>query len=477
MIGINKNMTVFKRNQRGVILVITMFLLLIISILTIAFLYLQFLEIDLIAHETDYLQAFYLASAGLEHGRKLFAENPQDILDKLNDSPTYSDPNSITPIVLSANKQGSFYHMYSSYESNGTKYVTIKGIGIVNNDKRTVRRSVKFSSTEGEPADPEIWFDPGFGKVRNELDHAPGTSLIVPPPTGEIVWSPSKLLSDVPTSGLIDTEGLTQEQHDAIDDYDSKTQAVKARYLNKRDYPDPYNDNRELLKANNAIYTNYKMTTIEKLDTNELPESSPGPYYWPHSEFDYVEIRKQEKYTSTYTGPSILQTEMVVHDDFTIEGDSKGKTYFLQKLKVEEGATLSTSGNVKIFTCQLELERDARLIGGSAKNPKPESLIIVAEYWAGISYNKDIHGVRLGPSARLYGHIFAPNMRVLLSRGKLPGPENETRVYGSILAQEIVTYVDPRYVANPGYISIIGMDLAEEDMADEPGSWREVSTP
>ena len=223
MIGINKNMTVFKRNQRGVILVITMFLLLIISILTIAFLYLQFLEIDLIAHETDYLQAFYLASAGLEHGRKLFAENPQDILDKLNDSPTYSDPNSITPIVLSANKQGSFYHMYSSYESNGTKYVTIKGIGIVNNDKRTVRRSVKFSSTEGEPADPEIWFDPSFGKVRDELDHAPGTSLIVPPPTGEIVWSPSKLLSDVPTSGLIDTEGLTQEQHDAIDDYESKT--------------------------------------------------------------------------------------------------------------------------------------------------------------------------------------------------------------------------------------------------------------
>ncbi|MGA1790712.1 MAG: hypothetical protein ACMUIM_04440 [bacterium] len=464
-------MTGFKRNQSGVILVITMFLLLIIAILTIAFLYLQFLEVDLIAHETDYLQAFYLASAGLEQGRKLLDDDP-NIFNDPNKSP-------ITVIDLASDKQGSFYHMYSSSESNGTTYVTIKGIGVVNNDKRTVKRTIIVSSTQGEPP-PSHPFDPNFWEMREELEHKPGIPTDSFISGGELLWNPPTILSDyVPVSGYPRTEALTKEQHDAIDNYESKTKITKARNLNKKGYTDPYNDNREIWIRNKTIYDNYTRTSISELDTSNFRKVSPtNPYYWPYSEFDYAETRLQERYTSTYTGPSILQTEMVVHDDFVLEGSLKGKSYFLQKLKLEEGATLSTNGNVKIYTTQLEVGKDARLMGGSVDDPKPEKLIIVAEYWPGFPYNKDLHGIKLWPSARIYGHIFAPNMSVYLSRGKVYGPENETRVYGSVLAKEIALFVDPEDRTNIGYISIIGTGTANQGMADEPGSWREeVSTP
>ncbi|MGA1792286.1 MAG: carboxypeptidase-like regulatory domain-containing protein [bacterium] len=312
-----------------------------------------------------------------------------------------------------------------------------------------------------------VFFDEDFQMVLSALDYAPVVSIDAPPSIDELLFitnpseGPSVLSFACQCSqcDFYECAPLSCEAMDSISTLDTKAKIINARNLNKNNYPDPFNDNRGLFNDINIIYNNYNLTTIQKLDTNIFSKVHPSnPYYWPNSKFDYVETRQQEKYTTSYTGPSILQTEMIVHKDFQLEGSRsiEGRTYFLQKLKVEKWVTLSTSGNVKIFTTQLELEEGSRLMGGTPENPKPGSLIIVAEYWPGFSYDKNIHGVRLGPGAQIYGRIFAPNMEVHMSRNKSHGLENETKIYGSILTKQLILNVDPAYQTNIGYIRIIG---------------------
>jgi hypothetical protein len=158
---------------------------------------------------------------------------------------------------------------------------------------------------------------------------------------------------------------------------------------------------------------------------------------------------------------------MVVNGSLALEPG----TYFFESLTLEEGAKLTTKGDVKIYVTSLELKENAQLIGGSLDSPNPNRLVVLAEYWDAYPFMPSINKITIGSGALVHGYIVAPsNIKAYLS----PGPKigTDTRIYGNILADQIILYKATG--TNPsGFIRIYGI-IPEGVIDYETETWKEV---
>ncbi len=443
--------------QDGVVLVFTMLLLLIIAILTIAFLYLQIVEVDLIASETRYLQAFYLANAGLEKGKQELYDPDIDLLDKIDskDPNNYKDPNEFH-VTLPPNKEGHFYYL-ASLDSD-PNLIIINGIGVINdNTQRTIQQ--KFRRPETEELQPkETLFDPVLEDVRKIFEYTPLVGKVTPnlqePLYIKESGQPEAITnSDDPLLG-IDPKEFDQTQLDTIKNLDFKDEIAFARRIKENDNINLFYIEEDYIRKNY-----YSIPSDEGgINSYTLPSN-----FWNYPEFDYIENRGTEK-TRT-----IIRPEMRLHGDLELAPG----TYFFEKLILDDGAKLTTGGNVKIYVTSLKLGKGARMTGGGSAAPNSHNLIIIAEYWEGYPYDSEFNKIDLGPGAQIDGHIFAPNIDVYMHRGG----ESETKVNGSILTKRLITYVLTQYSNLSGYIRILYGLGAPGKITVEPDSWREVKNP
>ncbi|MGA1844805.1 MAG: hypothetical protein ACMUIS_09630 [bacterium] len=454
-------------NQDGVVLVFTLFLLLIISILTIAFLYLQFIEVDLIASETKYLQTFYLASAGLEKGKRVLDEVAMGatILDNLKNSPyhTYSDPSWETPVMLDSHVSGTYKYRYILSSTSTPYKITVQGIGTINGSQRRVERTFTYSSRVTPPP-PPLWPPefPDYPDVQDALDNCPST--VRNPLLGDLKRAPIFIYADPPqpdfltnSSALADPvlapygpRALSQAQLDALQEWSviSKNKIAVARNIKE-------NVNEKLLyDLKDPLRIYYESPYLEEIDSYAYSG-------WRYDEFEYIERRTIER------KGTIITPTMVVNENKSLRLEPG--TYFFDSLTLKQGATITTNGNVEIRTAALKLEKGARLIGGSVEEPNPLKLIVLGEYWTGYPYDSTKNNIKIGAGATVYGHIFATNMTVYLTQGtSFYG--GDTQVHGSLLANRLVTVAEN----DSGVIKIIYEGTAIPDIEEDAGTWREV---
>jgi len=463
--------TLHQYGQDGVILVFTMFLLLIISILTIAFLYLQFIEVDLIASETKYLQTFYLASAGLEKGKRVMDDQARwgNIFPLLQNSPdkTYSDPNWVTPVDLDSHVSGTYTYRYvmdPNIQSSPYR-IAIQGIGTINGTNRGVERTAKYELITG-PAPIQIW-PPGteeFAKLHDDLENTvitarsymnvqSGLLFIYTNPLQQKVLTNSSYLNN-PTITPYDPKELTKSQKYAITIFNSQDKIAVSRQID-------LNANEKLFYKNDNVGLHYANFT----------EGIDSAYYGKN--WQYPEIYYKEK-RNIQGGKTLIHPEMWVNKNKSITlkgGTTDTVLYYFDLLKLESGATITTEGNVKIYTKGLILEKGARLIGGSIANPNPLSLIILADYIPKEGFDSSRNMVSIGPSATVIGHIFAPNMSVYLNRGTSQSSSKNTRVVGSILANRLVTSGEP---GQTGVIHVVDQGVNISRIEEDLGTWQEI---
>jgi hypothetical protein len=240
------------------------------------------------------------------------------------------------------------------------------------------------------------------------------------------------------------SESMSNEHLVAIRNLNSKDKIAISRRIDK-------NDNELLFAGNNACnYINYSSIYLEEIHPSDLGSQCP---------FAYTEYRKK------------LGGRIIIKPNMTLKKNQKitleEGLYFFIELKLEEGSILTTQGHVKIYLTGLELEKKAQMLGGDTSNRKPNDLVILAEYMEDVyGFNSDINKVEVGPGAVVCGHIFAPREKVTL-KSELGLGTRETKIYGSILARQLVT-------DGGGYIKIFWEPYSSEDVVEVPGSWQEV---
>jgi hypothetical protein len=240
---------------------------------------------------------------------------------------------------------------------------------------------------------------------------------------------------------------MTPEQRDAYIDFAnrSKTKIAKARIF---DPDNPRNQNKLLFFRNDIVSQNYDSPYWEVIDSSEMGAS------WKYPEFEYKEYRKSIDGGSLplIAGRTTISPFMTLKSNQKIT--LKEGLYFFEELILGENSILNTDGIVQIYVKKLELKENAKMMGGTSINPgecKPNDLIILAECWPTTPCFQENSGIKIGSTATVCGHIFAPNLKVIICKGYMG---KQTRVYGSILTYQLITSRCDAG-ASPGPIQII----------------------
>ncbi|MGA1864360.1 MAG: hypothetical protein ACMUHX_04800 [bacterium] len=266
--------------------------------------------------------------------------------------------------------------------------------------------------------------DAYFGEIASMMNYALVTSGLVPNYQEKItfitvdIYGQKKVLSEGQEPILTFME-MTSEQRNAYNDFASisKTKINQTRRIG-------INDNELLFPEDKRDL--YNSPYLEEISSASLPLLCGND-----CPFEYREYRKSQRDMIL-----ISSSRMTLKSNKLIT--LKEGLYFFEELILEENSLINTDGAVSIYVKKLELEKNARLMGGESTNPdecQPNNLIILAQRWDGAYYNPE-DGVKIGPAATVCGHIFAPDLKVIICKGY---NGKATRVYGSILTHQLIT--------------------------------------
>ncbi|MBN2373003.1 hypothetical protein JXL19_04360 [bacterium] len=455
------NINDIKNNDDGAVLVLTMVVLLIISILTLSFFYLQIMEVDLIAYETDYIQAFYLANAALEHGIKRLIDDPNGI------STQWISLNLESDIVTALNLEEPPFIDYRHIQNqDGT--ITVLAKARVNNIERRIQAGIIPPSRFGSQSSD-------FNKkIYETIEDLKGDIL-----KDATFTSINKLTGEVPLK-LVDIEAnpygiklLTTD--DAYKD-EYAADIIEASPNDERYaalYIDPENTN-SLVKG-----WTYKISRVSANDynNNELlfykDDGIRDCYEWwtktidwaDYSEFNFSEKRDAK----TSAG-------IPVHPILTLK---EGKTlvlvpgtYFFEELTLMKNSRLVTNGEVILFATKCIINEGAKMMGtdpDDLNKQVPENLIAIIATTVGSNLTPQIE---IKGSAEVHGHILAPDGKTTL----YTGTNSKTLVNGSIFTKDFASTYTKNYYSYTYQIGYEGWPNMGR-LQTIPGSWKEIGDP
>ncbi|MGA1841346.1 MAG: hypothetical protein ACMUIU_12035 [bacterium] len=482
--------------QNGFVLLFTLFILLIIATLTITFFYLQFLEVNLIAKETENLQAFYLAEAGLAKGRKLLLDSNTNtkILDELEKKGelVYNNPvlNSCNQkrLASNSNKEGIFYYEYrlnpNVPDSDIMGIITITGTGWVDENESQIGDICKKKSENRREIENRFFFISGglpgekdlpqesFGKKEDRLPITKTLETLKYPVVTS--WFKPNEYEKLVFKRKGRDEEITRDQNILLTSYEMTTEQRNA-YINFK----AISINRIGLAKDIDINDNEKLFPEEKranyISTDQITRDKELPLLCGQDcPFELTESRsiqwdnkKQKNLVTIKSSKMVLKRNQ--------KKILKPGLYFFEWLILEENSILNTEGDVLIYVKKLELERNAKLMGGPSEKPddaSPNDLVILAQRW-NLAYQDSEDGIKIGSTATICGHIFAPSLKVTICKGFMG---KGTRVYGSILTERLVTSRCDAG-ASFGPIWIIFEEYTNNQIEEIAGSWREVRNP
>ncbi|MGA1842670.1 MAG: hypothetical protein ACMUIU_18800 [bacterium] len=239
---------------------------------------------------------------------------------------------------------------------------------------------------------------------------------------------------------------MTHEQLNAYNDfaYKSKIKIAQARRIDK-------NDNELLFPEERRDL--YNSPYLEEISPAELLILCGNDCPFEYSEYRSTQVSRILISSSRMTLKRNRQITL------------KEGLYFFEKLTLEENSIINTDGAVSIYVKKLELKKNAKLMGGNSINIEecqPNNLIILAQRWPSAYYDPE-DGVKIGSGATVCGHIFAPDLKVIICKGYMG---KATRVYGSILTNQLVTSIcdagasfGPIWIIYDEYIKCLKCDL------------------
>ena len=266
--------------------------------------------------------------------------------------------------------------------------------------------------------------DADFGELVAMMNYAVATSKLEPNLQEKITFitvdieGKNKKISEDQRQILTFNE-MPSEQKNAYANFASisKTKIAQARRIDKNDnellFPE---DKRDLY--NSPYLEEITPATLQQLYGNNCP-------------FEYIENR--------YKNGEVI---LISSSCMTLKSNKymtlKEGLYFFEELILDENSLLNIDGAVSIYVKKLVLKKNARLMGGESLNTEEcqsNNLIILAQRWDGAFYDPE-DGVKIGSTASVCGHIFAPDLKVIICKGYMG---KTTRVYGSILTNQLIT--------------------------------------
>ncbi len=459
-----------KKQSNGFILLLTLLILLIITSFVLSFFFLQTLEVDLIAYETDYLQSYYLANAALEQGVDLLTHvfdsrdqlDPNDFMGKRYQADI--DANVLTNLNPNINDPNDYYSCYYTIKQKNILR-TVTGIARINNTMRFIERDFEWPEIFFEIEDPlmhEIIKD--ISELKTILNN-PAVAVkddfrnpTFPYNLGDIVGDVLLRKDDTPTGvPMKQRKYINDIQKDAINDFIDPN-GTKDWIEDVRNVKNI--DNFNLFYKIDMNQAEYKAIRGSRVGTKLYPATIKLTAQDGYSELDYSESRDDKA--------MITSNSLIVKKRITL----KQGIYFFKELSLEKNAILETEDYVVILTTNCKIGEGAKMIGRHLNDPNscPECLIIIGE-----TYRVD-NVIRpemiIATNAEVVGHILVPGGKVTINAGIKP---IDTTITGSILASELVSQKNYDYPVRQGIrINFTGWPSGSSGLRSVPGSYREV---